>query len=100
MSSISCDDGGSATIPYPAGELPEMSLRDWFAGQALACLIRNRDAEMINKQNMQWHAKSAYELADAMLRERGSGATLPIPKPRAAKGQGHQVWQQVGAQAH
>ena len=47
-----------------------MTLRDWFAGQALAgfCSMSNRDGEWT------WDAGSAstraYEMADAMLAER------------------------------
>jgi hypothetical protein len=43
---------------YAAG----MSLRDWFAGQALATLQPHWDAKPL--------AKAAYEVADAMLAER------------------------------
>ena len=45
-----------------------MSLRDWFAGQALMGIIahpRNADAE-----GGRFFARQAYQLADAMLAER------------------------------
>ena len=99
MSTIKRDDGGPA-FPSPGGEHPGMSLRDWLAGQAMASFTRNREAEMFNDQTMQWHAKIAYQLADAMLLERGHDGSLPIPKPRSADGQGRRIWQPVGAHAH
>ncbi len=72
------DDGGSAFpkpgfyFDEPAGErrkyLPEngMSLRDWFAGQALAdCMGFHGGAKEA--------AKAAYEIADALLAHRTKG---------------------------
>lgn len=44
-----------------------MTLRDYFAGQALANL--NLQAH-VAKPAAEYMAKSAYEIADAMLRER------------------------------
>jgi hypothetical protein len=45
-----------------------MSLRDWFAGQALAGLVRSEQPEGFPA----WvgHALDAYALADAMLEAR------------------------------
>ncbi len=63
---------GSETFPNdPQG----MSLRDWFAGQALAGICSLSD-EMGNAQwTWQAAATSAYSMADAMLatRERKEG---------------------------
>lgn len=42
---------------------PMISLRDYFAGQALIALLRYLTDERV--------AKSAYEIADAMLKARG-----------------------------
>lgn len=64
----------------PDGELnltapPRMTLRDWFAGQALASMTlagpyaltqQNREVELYLKEA----AASAYRYADAMLEER------------------------------
>lgn len=70
------DNGGQA---FPTGEHTNgghdgMTLRDWFAGQALAGMLahstryRPRDGAPAN-----WHeaiAEEATQIADAMLRER------------------------------
>jgi len=66
--------GGSAfpsewTLPE-GGSLtgPGMTLRDWFAGQAMRDL-KNLHMNM-NDYQIEQRAKEAYALADAMLRER------------------------------
>lgn len=59
--------------PSPAG----LTIRDWFAAQALAGFSRAREAEMFNENTIRWYARVAYELADAMLEER---TTAPRPK--------------------
>lgn len=62
------DDGGTA-FPVAAGVFHDgrwgMSLRDWFAGQALASgkWIYGRDEREIT-------AAACYEVADAMIAER------------------------------
>lgn len=67
-------DGGSA---FPKGDglavygNSGMSLRDWFAGQALTELIRlsmGHDGGW----SMDTAAQGAYEMADAMIRNRGA----------------------------
>ena len=45
-----------------------MSLRDWFAGQALAGLVAATDRD----GSKEVYAMDAYDLADAMLKIRGS----------------------------
>jgi hypothetical protein len=45
-----------------------MTLRDWFAGQALASLLKNES--FTSKYQSDWFASGAYKLADAMLKER------------------------------
>ena len=64
-------DGGPAfpaeSEPWQAG----MSLRDWFAGQALT-LISGRSWDHVGVGDeliAQW-AETAYAIADAMLKER------------------------------
>ena len=49
---------------------PGMSIRDWFAGQALAQLVHRRemtDVETYSKPDL---AAEAYHYADAMLKAR------------------------------
>jgi hypothetical protein len=58
------NDGGQA-FPRSSG-LPGMSLRDWFAGQALTGFAANTVDDKYTAQL----AKSAYAIADAMLAER------------------------------
>lgn len=55
------DDGGPAfPVPDTSGG---MSLRDWFAGQAMARIVHGRGM---------FHAvaKESYQMADAMLKAR------------------------------
>jgi hypothetical protein len=59
-------DGGQA---FPSSEYHGMTLRDWFAGQALAGLFA--DAPL--NPDVLWSdvSRAAYEVADAMIAERG-----------------------------
>ena len=68
------DNGGPAFPhgnPQQGGD-PGMSLRDWFAGQALPGVIQtcNRDTMPANEARSEYFARKAYEIADAMLAER------------------------------
>jgi hypothetical protein len=47
-----------------------MTLRDWFAGQALVALPHIGCGGDLNTEDA---AMAAYEIADAMLRARGGG---------------------------
>jgi hypothetical protein len=49
---------------------PGMTLRDWFAGQALAGLAANCDDSGMSSWCAQPLAARAYEIADAMLEAR------------------------------
>lgn len=74
-------DGGPA---FPSDYIPDtattpgMSLRDWFAGQALCGLQANSAISEIAKKvsektamnDSRWRAVVCYELADAMLAAR------------------------------
>ena len=63
------NDGGPA---FPAGEsihsYSGMTLRDWFAGQALIALRAEPGSHV-------WRADEAYDVADAMLAARAHGGT-------------------------
>lgn len=65
-------DGGSAfPVPdYPRGS--GMSLRDWFASQALNGLLSNSTLKQtdFSMSGQEAVAKGAYMIADAMLKER------------------------------
>lgn len=69
------EDGGPAfpvaDTVYPSGAIQSgtygMSLRDWFAGQALAGLCQNWNENPMNTKSC---ADVAYDLADAMLERR------------------------------
>ena len=57
------NDGGPA---FPVGLLPGMSLRDYFAGQAMAGQLADPDGEIDPKLIAKW----SYAYANAMLAER------------------------------
>ena len=59
-------DGGPA-FPSP-GAFDGMSLRDWFAGQAMKALVET--GHFNNSEEMSAHA---YSLADAMIEGREEG---------------------------
>ena len=51
---------------------PGMSLRDWFAGQAIPC-VNDNFSPVVGEKNEDWAhwlARTAYAVADAMLAER------------------------------
>lgn len=65
---IEKDNGGPA-FPGPFSQDRGMTLRDWFAGQALlgaSHALNTGDVEWIKYRG----AKAAYEIADAMLEAR------------------------------
>jgi len=72
------NDGGPAfpvaSDIYNGSGLCGMSLRDWFAGQALAGMLSSEHRPDGNKLKADW----AYELADAMLRAR-EGSQIANP---------------------
>lgn len=69
------DDGGPA-FPLPAGGVMQdgMTLRDWFAGQALNGMLsysmNDACGNWNNNASKGVAARVAYEYADAMLGER------------------------------
>lgn len=63
-------DGGSA---FPDFKQTGMSLRDYFAGQALPAAIgalNNGGALTVRGEQLEMIAKYAYDIADAMITER------------------------------
>ena len=67
------NDGGPAfphtddICPNGSQYYPGMTLRDWFAGQAMAGLLANPE---FRNQSVEEHAMCALWAADAMLAER------------------------------
>ena len=59
------DDTGRSAVGYPFPELG-MSLRDWFAGQAMAAFIRRA----VTTEDWGRLPLASYEIADAMLEAR------------------------------
>ena len=50
-----------------------MTLRDWFAGQALPIIIQEGRPTEGTGTTFDWMAQDAYRFADAMLAERAKG---------------------------
>ena len=72
------DDGGPAfACAAENGHQEGMSLRDWFAGQALTSLEQffYRSEHALSEGDAPQIAKMAYAIADAMLAEREAVAT-------------------------
>jgi len=66
------DRNGGRAFPRPASHASDthhdgMSLRDWFAGQAMGGQLNNIDWDQISPSFI---AETSYEIADAMLKER------------------------------
>ena len=59
------DDGGPAfpSVDYTGGIIGGMTLRDWFAGQALTNIVHNGATKIEI-------AEACYDMADAMLKAR------------------------------
>jgi hypothetical protein len=76
---MSVDNSGPA-FPFEHGHSPDaanvretgMTLRDWFAGQALAGLMAAPDLRPQDIPEFTHMATRLYQVADAMLRERSS----------------------------
>ena len=64
------NDGGPAFPSDRAGQVG-MSLRDWFAGQALAGIMANAKLVGVLAASNQDPASCAYEMAEFMIAERG-----------------------------
>lgn len=74
------NDGGSAfpcqpmdAQANPIGPLEcGMSLRDWFAGQALSGILANSFLMKTYGGPVEKRAKDAYEFADAMIKQKST----------------------------
>ena len=85
MADSKIDDGGQA-FPVPADDKAGwhsqegMSLRDWFAGQALAgitaglCSDVSNGSRAFDRVGFSHAAQDSYNLADAMIAARKAGA--------------------------
>lgn len=80
---VKIDDGGPAFARSAAEhsqgghyEQAGMSLRDWFAGQAIGTVIDrcSGDTRRAHEHQTDYFARVAYEVADAMLIARKAGA--------------------------
>ena len=69
-------DGGPAFPPMhnPDTHASGMSLRDWFAGQALAGILRDNHTGCANSDRQDQLSRLAYQMADAMLAARRNAA--------------------------
>ena len=65
MSAQQNDGGPAFPREYVTNGVPGMSLRDWFAGQAMAAFIAS------SEMNGNDTAETAYAFADAMIAARG-----------------------------
>ena len=69
------NDGGPAfpvIAEHGLGHISNgMTLRDWFAGQAMIGLLSNPKIDLIDKNIYVDTAIQTYKLADAMIAERG-----------------------------
>lgn len=63
------NNGGSA---FPDFKQDGMTLRDYFAAQAMAPMVQNRMVGSSQYGNEVEIAARAYEIADAMIRARGA----------------------------
>lgn len=71
---MSDDTCGGPAFPIPSDGMTAghngMSLRDWFAGQALAGIMANSKLMIVLAEKKQDPASCAYQMADFMLNER------------------------------
>jgi hypothetical protein len=75
---MDANDGGPAfptpDTYHPSGQVQHgcygMTLRDWFAGQALVGWIASTRDPEASAWDATWWARKAYETADAMLKAR------------------------------
>ncbi|UQP01363.1 hypothetical protein L0Z36_05365 [Burkholderia multivorans] len=62
---------GQVCPPFSSIPLPGMSLRDYFAGQALNGALAHSAVEVCDDEDADMLASAVYCIADAMLKARG-----------------------------
>lgn len=55
---------------FPIGHKHGMSLRDWFAGQALPAILQTNDPRITKDNALEMTGRLAYAIADALLKSR------------------------------
>ena len=73
-------EGGGQAFPGPFQGHYGMTLRDWFAGQALAALLGG-SARPVSGLSAEDYAATAYKMADALIAARSVMQGTPAPAP-------------------
>ena len=87
---MSKENNGDAAFPSPTGNTAQdggLTVRDWFAGQALAGILpacdKNTGGSAFTETEAEWIAEKAYAQADAMMAYRqnpeSTGRTRDAP---------------------
>lgn len=84
---MSKENNGGAAFPSPTGNLAQdggLTVRDWFAGQALAGILPAGDKHgggcAFTETEPEWIAEKAYAQADAMMARRQNTDSANVRK--------------------